>query len=44
MSKWAHVENIIIVLVAGALACFVSPWCLLMLMFTNGVWPKRGEE
>ncbi len=43
MNKWAHIENIIIVLAAGVLAYFVTPWALLILMFTNGVWPKRGE-
>lgn len=44
MSKWAHRENIVIVMVAGALAYFVTPWCLLMLMCINGVWPTRGGE
>jgi hypothetical protein len=42
MSTMAHVENIVLICVAGALAWFVSPWCLLILLFCNT--PIAGKE
>jgi hypothetical protein len=35
MPTMAYVENIVLILVAGALAWYVSPWCLLILGFCN---------
>ena len=35
MPTMAYVENIVLILVAGALAWYVSPWCLLILVFCN---------
>jgi hypothetical protein len=41
MPTMAHVENIVLILVAGALAWYVSPWCLLILLFSN--YPVKGK-
>jgi hypothetical protein len=35
MPTMDYVENIVLILVAGALAWYVSPWCLLILVFCN---------
>jgi hypothetical protein len=41
METMAYVENIVLILVAGALAGYVSPWCLLILGFCNA--RRTGE-
>ena len=39
---WLIVENIVLIIVAGLLAYFVSPFCLLILLFANMRFPQ-GE-
>lgn len=35
------IENIILTIVAGLLAWFVNPWCLLIMLFINTKIPAK---
>lgn len=42
---WMFIENIVLIIVAGLLANYVSAWCLLILLMANTKFPstKDGE-
>jgi hypothetical protein len=43
---WMFIENIVLIIVAGLLANYVSAWCLLILLMANTKFPstKDGEK
>jgi hypothetical protein len=43
MPTMAYVENIVLILVAGALTWYVSPWCLLILLLCNSSASRQGR-
>jgi hypothetical protein len=40
---WAIIENIVLIIVAGLLAYFVSPFCLTILILANTVKVNKDE-
>lgn len=40
---WLIIENIVLIIVAGLLAKYVSVWCLLILVMGNTKIPSRRE-
>ena len=41
---WAIIENIVLLIVSGLLAYFVSPWCLFMLLLSNSIRLGKQNE
>lgn len=40
---WMFIENIVLIIVAGLLANYVSAWCLLILLMANTKFPSKKE-